>query len=120
MTWILLFSLPPLAGALAYGRATLFAWLGAGLAWLLAIGIAAGWGFWLTLFAMAVFAGVMSVFLVDSLRMKHLTSRIFGTFRATLPTMSQTERDALEAGTVWWEGELFAGQPDWKKLQAYP
>ncbi len=34
--------------------------------------------------------------------------------------MSDTERDALEAGTVWWEGELFAGDPDWKKLQAYP
>ena len=120
MTWILLFSLPPLAGALAYGRAPLFAWLGAGLAWLLAMGGAAGWGFWLTLFAMAVFAGVLSVFLVDSLRMKWLTSRILGAFRATLPTMSQTEKDALEAGTVWWEGELFAGKPDWKKLQAYP
>ena len=34
--------------------------------------------------------------------------------------MSQTEKDALEAGTVWWEGELFAGKPDWRKLQGYP
>ena len=41
MTWILLFSLPPLAGAPARRRAPLFAWLGAGLAWLLVIGIAA-------------------------------------------------------------------------------
>ena len=37
-----------------------------------------------------------------------------------LPQMSDTERDALEAGTVWWEGELFRGKPDWKKLLAYP
>jgi acyl-CoA dehydrogenase len=34
--------------------------------------------------------------------------------------MSQTEREALEAGTVWWEGELFSGRPRWEKLLAYP
>jgi acyl-CoA dehydrogenase len=34
--------------------------------------------------------------------------------------MSQTEKEALEAGTVWWEGDLFAGKPDWHKLLAYP
>ena len=33
-----------------------------------------------------------------------------------LPSMSQTEKDALEAGTVWWDGELFTGGPDWEKL----
>ena len=34
--------------------------------------------------------------------------------------MSETERDALEAGSVWWEGELFSGAPDWKKLLSQP
>jgi acyl-CoA dehydrogenase len=34
--------------------------------------------------------------------------------------MSDTEREALEAGTVWWDGELFRGNPDWNKLLAYP
>ena len=34
--------------------------------------------------------------------------------------MSDTERDALEAGTVWWEGELFTGNPDWRKLHDAP
>ena len=33
-----------------------------------------------------------------------------------LPSMSDTEREALEAGTVWWDGELFTGRPDWTKL----
>ena len=33
-----------------------------------------------------------------------------------LPTMSQTEKEALEAGTVWWDGELFTGKPKWSKL----
>ena len=34
--------------------------------------------------------------------------------------MSQTEREAIEAGTVWWDGELFSGRPDWEKLLAIP
>jgi len=37
-----------------------------------------------------------------------------------LPKMSATEREALEAGTVWWDGELFTGNPDWSKLRANP
>ena len=34
--------------------------------------------------------------------------------------MSQTEQEALEAGSVWWDADLFSGRPDWKKLLAYP
>ncbi|MBT5456898.1 MAG: acyl-CoA dehydrogenase, partial [Rhodospirillaceae bacterium] len=37
-----------------------------------------------------------------------------------LPQMGDTERTALEAGTVWWDGDLFSGTPDWKKLLDYP
>ena len=37
-----------------------------------------------------------------------------------LPSLSETEQVALDAGTVGWEGELFAGKPDWKKLQEMP
>ncbi len=40
-------------------------------------------------------------------------------FRTLMPPISQTEREALEAGTVWWESDLFSGQPDWDKLHAY-
>ncbi|WBL63742.1 acyl-CoA dehydrogenase [Thauera sp. WB-2] len=120
MTWLLLLSLPPLAGALAYGRAPLFAWLWAGLAWLAAMGWAAGWAVGWTLLAMAVLAAVLGVFMHDGLRRQRVTAPILKAFRGALPAMSQTERDALEAGTVWWEGELFAGRPDWNKLGAYP
>jgi len=34
--------------------------------------------------------------------------------------MSQTERDAIDAGTVWFEADLFRGNPDWGKLLTYP
>ncbi|MGM0564508.1 MAG: acyl-CoA dehydrogenase [Pseudomonadota bacterium] len=33
-----------------------------------------------------------------------------------LPHISDTERDALEAGTVWLEGDLFCGRPDWRRI----
>ena len=42
------------------------------------------------------------------------------TFRKVMPAMSRTEKEAIEAGTTWWEGDLFGGKPDWKKLQEYP
>ncbi|MDZ3990536.1 Acyl-coenzyme A dehydrogenase [Pseudomonas sp. Teo4] len=34
--------------------------------------------------------------------------------------MSQTEREAIDAGTVWWDGELFSGRPNWQTLLDYP
>ena len=49
-----------------------------------------------------------------------LSDRVLALFRRVLPSMSQTERDALEAGTVWWDGELFSGRPDWNRLLKFP
>jgi acyl-CoA dehydrogenase len=69
-------------------------------------------------------AGVLAVagcvFVVPGIRRSLVTAGIFKAFRKALPSMSQTEKDALEAGTVWWEGELFGGKPDWNTLLAYP
>lgn len=41
-------------------------------------------------------------------------------FKAHLPKMSNTEKTALEAGTVWWDGELFSGNPNWQHWLKYP
>ena len=54
------------------------------------------------------------------LRRVLVSSPLLGLFRKLLPPMSQTEREALEAGTVWWDGELFSGRPNWQKLLAEP
>ncbi len=53
---------------------------------------------------------------VTSWRRALFTDRALPLLRKALPPMSQTEKDALDAGTVWWDGDLFSGQPDWKKL----
>jgi acyl-CoA dehydrogenase len=63
---------------------------------------------------------VMWLFNIRPLR-KALISRPFlKTYLRMLPNMSQTEREALEAGTVWWDGELFTGKPNWDKLLQTP
>lgn len=50
-------------------------------------------------------------------RLRWLTSPILKLFKRITPRMSQTEREALDAGSVWWDGELFSGKPNWNKLR---
>jgi acyl-CoA dehydrogenase len=57
---------------------------------------------------------------LPALRIALISRPFMRAYRRLLPSMSDTERDALEAGTVWWEGELFTGNPDWRKLQNAP
>ncbi|MBU2156040.1 MAG: acyl-CoA dehydrogenase [Gammaproteobacteria bacterium] len=70
--------------------------------------------FWLLLLAVAL------PLLLPQQRRSLFTSPLFAWFKRVLPPMSATERDAIEAGTVWWDGELFSGRPDWDTLLAYP
>ena len=63
----------------------------------------------------AAFA-VLVLLNVDAVRLRYVTKPFLMVYRRMLPTMSDTEREALEAGTVWWDGELFSGKPDWPKL----
>ena len=55
-----------------------------------------------------------------SLRLKWFSAPVMKLFRKITPKMSQTEQEALEAGSVWWDGELFSGKPHWKKLLSLP
>src|SRR6185369_9522391 len=72
------------------------------------------------LLGFAALVALAGLVLFRPLRRAVITRPIFSTYRKVLPQMSDTERDALEAGSVWWEGELFRGRPDWQKLYAYP
>ena len=71
------------------------------------------------IFGLSLIGGLL-VLALPPLRRRVMTAAIFKTYKSILPQMSETERDALEAGTVWWEGELFQGDPDWQKLLNYP
>ena len=63
-----------------------------------------------------LFAAIAIPINVKSLRRKWFSAPFLAVYRKMLPTLSDTEKVALEAGTVGWEGELFAGNPDWDSL----
>lgn len=60
------------------------------------------------------------LFNVRALRHRFVSLPVLKYVRAVLPPMSDTERAAIDAGTVWWEAELFRGAPQWEKLTNYP
>jgi acyl-CoA dehydrogenase len=113
--WLVLF-----VGAicmLAYRRASLAAStavLTVLLAGYLAIGAAPIW--WKVLVTGPF---VILLFLnIRPLRVHLLTRPFMKKYRKMLPTMSSTEKEALDAGTVWWDGELFTGGPNWQRLMS--
>jgi acyl-CoA dehydrogenase len=113
--WLLLFV--GIALALAYRRASLAistlviaALLAAYWSW----GSAPEW--WKVLLSVPV--ALMLLLNIRPLRVRALTRPFMRKYRKMLPAMSSTEREALDAGTVWWDGELFTGGPNWQKLMA--
>jgi acyl-CoA dehydrogenase len=56
----------------------------------------------------------------SSWRRDWLSRPIYPLARRVLPRLSATEREAIEAGDVWWDADLFSGDPDWAKLIATP
>jgi acyl-CoA dehydrogenase len=49
-------------------------------------------------------------------RRDNITKPIFTWAKGVMPPISETERSAIDAGTVWWDGEIFTGNPHWKTL----
>ena len=70
--------------------------------------------FWILFLAAAIFANA------SPLRRHFFTSPLFDTLKKRLPAISQTEREAIEAGNVWWEKDLFCGRPQWKTFLLLP
>lgn len=59
-------------------------------------------------------------FAIKPLRRLFISNRLFSVYRKVMPRLSSTEREALEAGTVWWDAELFSGKPRWRRLLRQP
>ena len=67
-----------------------------------------------------IVAALAAVAFVPPIRRALVSNPLLGLFRRILPDMSPTEKEAIDAGTVWWDGDLFSGTPDWDKLLALP
>jgi acyl-CoA dehydrogenase len=101
--------------ALAMNRASLRGW---------AIAIAVftvilqfGFGFTLWFFAGWLVAGLLFAASVPDIKRKYITLPAYGALKGAMPTISDTEREALQAGTIGWDAELFSGEPDFAKLR---
>ncbi|NMZ91422.1 acyl-CoA dehydrogenase [Pseudomonas panacis] len=105
---------------LAHRRVAPLPALGVIAVYLLAMGAWSHAPGWLLLIFWVLIAVVAAPLLLPDLRRQYFTKPLFSWFQKVLPPMSETERDAIDAGTVWWDGELFSGRPDWDKLLAYP
>jgi len=79
-----------------------------------------GDGFVLWKLALTGLFGLMIVPNLIEVRREKITKPLLEIYRRILPSMSDTEREALEAGNVWWDGELFSGMPEWDRLMSYP
>src|SRR5262245_49109968 len=106
--------------ALAYAKAPGWAWTG-----ILALALGLSWsGHLLAPLPAIVLAIVLALVAiplnVPVLRRWLVSGPVLSVFRRILPAMTATEREAIEAGTVGWDADLFSGRPDWRKLLARP
>jgi acyl-CoA dehydrogenase len=116
--WLLAF----VAGALALAYFALPGW-----AWAAGIGamlLVAGLAKVIPAVALIPIAVIVALIaaslLIPAARRRLYTAPVFAFYRKILPPMSETERDALEAGTTWWDGQLFSGRPEWNDLLRTP
>lgn len=73
-----------------------------------------GFGSWLLI----AFGAILLALSIAPLRKAVLTTPVYGAVKSILPKVSRTEQEALDAGTVGWDAELFSGRPNWDKLTA--
>ncbi|MCZ6847514.1 MAG: acyl-CoA dehydrogenase [Alphaproteobacteria bacterium] len=116
MTQALLVGAVMLFLALLYGGRGYWAWVSA---------LALCFGAWVlggvatpTAFVAAASVAILAalVFGLPAIRRHVVSAPVMRALRAFLPSIGETERIALEAGTVWWDGDLFSGNPNWQKL----
>jgi acyl-CoA dehydrogenase len=105
---------------LAYHRLPPIAWTMVVAVILALTSVHAGWPGWLVALLWAAFIVAALLDNPTPFRRTVLGRPLLALFRRILPQVSQTEQEALDAGTVWWEGDLFSGNPDWRKLLAFP
>jgi acyl-CoA dehydrogenase len=115
LNWYLIFLIAFFV--LAYHRASLFIWTAVYAVLLITatklagvtLGIVISW---------LVFLALALPLTVRKWRYRFISKPLLALYRDMMPAMSRTEREAISAGTVTWEGDLFRGNPKWKKLLA--
>jgi len=118
MFWIVLIGL--LLGCsllLARVRLSLLSWAGV-LAIAVLLLMVVGLPGWLGVLLLLLEVVGVAAFQIRDWRMRWISRPLFRYIRQAMPPISDTERTALQAGSIWWEAELMRGEPDWQKLRS--
>lgn len=111
--WALILLLP--LTLIWYGANRYLWWLALPAA-MLALLTASPLPWWVDLLVVASYGAPLVLLGVGPLRRQLLSAPLLAFFRRSMPEISATERDALEAGGTWFEAELFGGSPRWRRL----
>lgn len=106
-------------GVLAYQRASLIIWTISFALLFIFAGTLHGISIPLVIFGI-LFLALAIPFNIAPLRRRFISRPLLNFYHKVMPTMSRTEREAISAGTVTWEGDLFRGNPNWQKMLAFP
>jgi acyl-CoA dehydrogenase len=120
MTLFFILALLGVALACAYFKTSILIWTVATGTTLLAFTIAGQPGWILLVLAWLLFAAISAPLNYLPWRREFMTAAILKSFTKMTPQISETERVALEAGTVGFEGELFSGRPRWSRFIKKP
>ncbi|MGD2056785.1 MAG: acyl-CoA dehydrogenase [Gammaproteobacteria bacterium] len=119
MKWIIVALVLGTIGLLMARKASRYVWTAA-----LGVGLLA-WGLlqtpppWMLVPVWSLYLLLAALLTISSLRRQLLIRPALAQYGKIMPRMSETERAALDAGTVWWEAELFGGCPDWHRLLGF-
>lgn len=116
MALLTIFLFIGLIGILCYHKANLLFSSLLILAYCLIMASTGLWYYWTLLLAAAILFPLVYL----PIRRSFISSKALQIFQKIIPSMSKTEKEAIEAGTTWWEGDLFQGKPNWDKLLNYP
>ena len=120
MTWLMLLTLLGISLVCAFYGTSLLLWTVAMAAGIFIFAVTASVPVLSLVLVAAVFAVIAVPLNFRPWRQQLISAPFLKQFRRMLPTMSETEQVALDAGTVGWEGELFAGKPNWQLLKKQP
>jgi acyl-CoA dehydrogenase len=119
MAWFIAGTLAVILVCGYFGLPILWWTIAAGLlTWWLSV--IAGFGAVTNTVLAVVFLAIAAILNIPALRRAGISNRVLALYRRILPDMSQTEKEAIDAGTVWWDADLFSGKPDWDKLLKTP
>jgi acyl-CoA dehydrogenase len=105
---------------LAFFRASITSWVLAMIVIVPVLAIQASFSDDVLMVIFVVLLLYIVFFGIPFMRRNVVSGAMIKIFRKVLPQISATEQEAIDAGTVWWDGELFSGNPNWDKLRSFP